>query len=244
MFPQCLGKSSQFSTLQILRINRSSPGHGSSPHLRGGWGGMWTAHSSTGASRGELPMPGGESSPAAQHPEGGGQGKPPQRDKEGLDVRGLYALRPFPSAAHPSSSPRDAVCASPTPEAAPGVPRGSLDTPRAAPAPQFHRRARGWGVLTFSQRLARLQLRASRLQGHFSFPEACPARFRGRARQPVNLCLREGGKEGGWVIGVPGPANPSRGVLTGCPGQPWPHRAQPRALPDATAACGPRPPAL
>lgn len=205
---------------------------------------MWTAHSSTGASRGELPMPGGESSPAAQHPEGGGQGKPPQRDKEGLDVRGLYALRPFPSAAHPSSSPRDAVCASPTPEAAPGVPRGSLDTPRAAPAPQFHRRARGWGVLTFSQRLARLQLRASRLQGHFSFPEACPARFRGRARQPVNLCLREGGKEGGWVIGVPGPANPSRGVLTGCPGQPWPHRAQPRALPDATASCGPRPPAL
>lgn len=96
-----------------------------------------------------FPRPGWVRSAGASHPEAG-QGKPPQRGKEGLDVRGRYALHPPRSAIHPRVSPREPFCAFSIPEAepaAPEVPRPGLDTPRAdhtaadhvrPPALRFH----------------------------------------------------------------------------------------------------------
>lgn len=73
-------------------------------------------------------------------------------------------------------TPRRTTC-DPPPRAA--VPRGYLPEGPTSP-----------------RRLAGLQLRASRLQSHFSFPEARPARLGGHARQPADLRLREEGERG------------------------------------------------
>lgn len=52
-----------------------------------------------------LPHPGWVRSSAAAHPGGGGQGKPGQPGKAGLDVRGRYTLRRSRSDAHPIPAP-------------------------------------------------------------------------------------------------------------------------------------------
>lgn len=93
---------------------------------------------------------------------------------------GARILLPRPG--HPSRGPHWSG-----PRAAPGpaVPPGSLQE-----------------SLTFPLRLARLQVRASRFQRHFSFPEARPARLGGHARQPANLRLREKGEGGSQAFPV------------------------------------------
>lgn len=87
--------------------------------------------------------PGCLRSAGAPLPEGG-PGKPPQRGKEGLDVRGRYALSPLRSAIHPRASPERLPEAQP---AAPEAPRPTLGVPRAdhtgadhvqPPALRFH----------------------------------------------------------------------------------------------------------
>lgn len=188
------------------------PGHGSSPHLRGGWGrnvddaflcwGQW----------GSFPRPGWVRSSAAPHPESG-LGKPPQRGKEELEVRGRYALHPSLSAIHPHASPRDAFCAFSMPQTEPAAPeiplprpghpsrRPHWSGPRAAPGPAVPPGSLRES-LTFPLRLARLQVRASRFQRHFSFPEARPARLGGHAKQPANLRLREKGEAGSQAYPV------------------------------------------
>lgn len=111
------------------------------------------------------------------------------------------------------------------PEGAPEVPRPSLDTPRAGHTEADHVQFRPVSQpavaagelpegLTFLRRLARLQLRASRLQGHFSSAEVRPARLGGRAQLPTNLRLREGREEGGCVTSTAHPSWDSlRGLL-------------------------------
>lgn len=81
--------------------------------------------------------------------------------------------------------------------------------------------------LTFSRSLARLQLRASRLQGHFGTPGARLARIGGSARQPANLRLKK--ERGKRRLGRrrARPCTSIPGFLTGLPRIPWPPGAQP-----------------
>lgn len=122
-----------------------------------------------------FPRPGWVSGSAAPHPEGRGPGRPPQRGKEGLDVRGRYALRPFSPYAHPHSSPGDAFYASPAPEEAPGAPRRSPDTLSAAPASKFRQAGpRGGWVLPFP--CARLRSSSARRASKVTSASPKPAR--------------------------------------------------------------------
>lgn len=97
------------------------PGHGSSPHLRGGWGKNAGGTFLRWGQRGSLPQTRWVRSSAACLAAAAGQGGP-QR-----------ALRSpvFPVNRPPTPRPPRCFLRLPLPEAAPEVPRPSLDTPRA-----------------------------------------------------------------------------------------------------------------
>lgn len=79
-----------------------------------------------------LPHPGWVRSSTAPHPGGGGQGKPRQPGKEGLDVRGRYTLRRSRSDAHLIPAPEMLSVPSPYLRGRQKFPRHSLYTPRAS----------------------------------------------------------------------------------------------------------------